>query len=266
MVYYFYKTQAEWTTMLEYESSNGGSNFSNEMKGLKTFLDQHPKISGLILSELQYDYTSIEYPKFTENFKKYLEAMRGCFPDLVIALSLYGSSLIDQYIFPALKWLNIKKIDSYLDFYTVDLVAFNRCTDEFKNIGTAPMSASDTNYTLDNIKEALKLGGFPKEKTYFKFRISPSSADESLNAWILNVEQMCLYPNQTSNWCADTQSSFNEKGQFACTNGVGFMVHYIDFNDPHNCCRCEKPYPSFNAILDGWKGVDTKPCNSLTRL
>jgi hypothetical protein len=43
------------------------------------------------------------------------------------------------------------------------------------------------------------------------------------------------------------------------------MVRYIDIDDPRNCCNCEKPYPAFHAILDGFKGVSTKPCDLLNR-
>jgi hypothetical protein len=41
------------------------------------------------------------------------------------------------------------------------------------------------------------------------------------------------------------------------------MARYIDFDDPNNCCKCVKPFSAFNAILDGFNGVSTKPCDLL---
>jgi len=43
------------------------------------------------------------------------------------------------------------------------------------------------------------------------------------------------------------------------------MVIFIDYDDPGNFCNCEKPYPAFHAILDGFNGISTKTCDLLKR-
>lgn len=58
IVYYGHISQAEWSTVLACESSNGGANSKNEMKGLQAFLNKHPKIAGVILYSLQFDVST----------------------------------------------------------------------------------------------------------------------------------------------------------------------------------------------------------------
>lgn len=58
IVYYGRNNQAEWSSMLASESSNGGANSKDEMKGLKEFLDEHPKIAGIIIYGLHFDVST----------------------------------------------------------------------------------------------------------------------------------------------------------------------------------------------------------------
>ncbi|XP_025198334.1 uncharacterized protein LOC112596767 [Melanaphis sacchari] len=264
-LYYGYMTIQEWTKILACESCNGGTNSLDEMKGLKAFLDEHPGIAGLIISGLEYDYDSPEFPGFSENLKTYLEVMKKSFPDLIIGLVFTGGFPIDQYTNPMIPWLDINVIDSAVDFYVISFMCFNDCTEDFRG-GIAPMTASNTNYTMDKLKDVLKQASIPKEKTHFKFRISPTSdPNDSLTNCDLTTEQICLRPQETCTWCVDSQTSFNEKGKFSKEYGAGFVASLLDFNDPDNCCNCEKPYPGFNALLDGFNGVTTKPCALLNR-
>ncbi|XP_060847578.1 uncharacterized protein LOC132927133 [Rhopalosiphum padi] len=263
--YYGHDNQAQWSEVLACESSNGGANSLDEMKSLKAFFDKHPKIEGVILTNLLYDLTSSEFPGYTENLKTYLEVMRKKFPKLVIGFNLIGVLLIDQFINPKFKWLDITVIDSVVDFYDVSLEFFNPCTADLRNTGITPMNGSNTKYTLEKVRDALQQLSFPKEKTYFKFRTSPVSPDDSKTICDVNIAKMCVDPSIACDWCADTLLSYNEKGQYSKENGEGFMVRYIDIDDPENCCNCEKPYPAFHAILDGFKGVSTKPCDLLNR-
>jgi hypothetical protein len=54
-VVYGHSTQEEWSQVLACEACNNGSNSQLEMKGLKSFLDQHPGIKGLLISNLELD-------------------------------------------------------------------------------------------------------------------------------------------------------------------------------------------------------------------
>jgi len=44
--------------MLACEACNGGTNSLDEMKGLKAFLDEHPGITGLILTTFENSVTT----------------------------------------------------------------------------------------------------------------------------------------------------------------------------------------------------------------
>ncbi|XP_026819366.1 uncharacterized protein LOC113558038 [Rhopalosiphum maidis] len=263
---YGHTTIQEWTAMLACESCNGGTNSLDEMKGLKAFLDEHPGIDGLVLTSLEYDDDSDEFMGYSENLKTYLEVMKKSFPNLFVGLDLSGRFLIDHFTNPRIPWLDITTVDSVTDFYVVSVVFLNECTsNDFRN-GIAPITASYTNYTLDKLKDVLKQASIPKEKIHFKFKINPTSdPNDSFTYCDLTMEKICLQPQETCTWCVDTLTSFNEKGNYANKYGAGFIGSSIDFNDPDNCCNCEKPFPGFNAILDGFNGVTTKPCDLLNR-
>jgi len=57
-VYYSHGTQSEWTKVLACEACNEGANSLDEMKGLKAFLDEHPGITGVILTSIENDETT----------------------------------------------------------------------------------------------------------------------------------------------------------------------------------------------------------------
>ncbi|XP_026819410.1 uncharacterized protein LOC113558094 [Rhopalosiphum maidis] len=264
-LYFGHASQKEWSIKLANETCNGGNNSKEDMKGLKVFFDNHPNITGLIIGNLEYTYYSEEFPTYTENLKIYLETMRSIFPKLIIGLAFRGVLLIDQFTYSSLKWLDIGVIASVTDFFLIDAVLLNECTKDFITTGLSPKTSSLTIYTLDKLKDVLIQGSFPKEKTYFKYMISPRSSDNTTEDCTLTLEQMCLTPQNSCNWCVETESSLNEKGKFANENGAGFMVTFIDINDPNNHCGCEKPYSWFYAILDGWNGAITKVCDLLKR-
>jgi len=64
--------------------------------------------------------------------------------------------------------------------------------------------------------------------------------------------EMCKKEEGTCDVCADTQQTLNLKGQFAKNNGAGFIVNSIDYDDTKCDCKCNNPYPGFQAILDGF--------------
>ncbi|XP_060859529.1 uncharacterized protein LOC132936780 isoform X2 [Metopolophium dirhodum] len=251
-VYYGHVTQSEWTQILACEACNGGTNSLDEMKGLKAFLDEHPGITGLILTSIENGETTnlkpIEFPGYSENLKKYLDVMKTSFPQLEIGIEVSGKFLIDQFTAP--------EIPFYL----------NDCTNDLIKTGIAPMTSKSTNYTLEKLKCILPLTSFPKDKTYFKFRLSPASdPSDSKTICDLNIQKMCVHPKDACKYCSDTLESFNEKGKFAKENGVGFFTSNMDVNDPRNLCKCEKPFATFNALLDGFNGVTSKPCKLLIK-
>lgn len=42
---------------------------------------------------------------------------------------------------------------------------------------------------------------------------------------------------------------------------MGFVTSGIALNDPKNQCKCEKPFASFYALLDGFNDApSSKPC------
>ncbi|KAL4154323.1 hypothetical protein QTP88_000202 [Uroleucon formosanum] len=55
-------------------------------------------------------------------------------------------------------------------------------------------------------------------------------------------------------------SAFEHNGQFAFENGAGFITEEIGLNDPENKCKCEKPFGSFYALLNGFECGIPKPC------
>ncbi|XP_060834939.1 uncharacterized protein LOC132917951 [Rhopalosiphum padi] len=264
IIYYIHETQ-EWPTVLGCNSSNEGNNSFDEMKALKGFFDEHPKIAGILLVGLEYQSKSDEIPGLSEKFKKYLDLLKKTFPELIVGVEFRGKFLIDHYTKPLIKWLDINLISSAMDFYVISLEYFNPCTADLINTGIAPMNGSNTKYTLEKLVEALQHLKFPNEKIYFKFGIVPVSPDELEYTCNMTNEKLCVQPQLMCDWCSDTQLSYNEKGKFSANNGAGFMVRYIDFDDPDNCCQCETPYPAFNAILDGFNNVETKTCDLFNR-
>ncbi|XP_060847780.1 uncharacterized protein LOC132927285 [Rhopalosiphum padi] len=298
-VVYGHATQEEWTQVLACEACNNGTNSQNEMKGLKYFLDQRPGIKGLLITNLELDENSVDFPEYSENFKVYLDTMRSNFPDLAIGLFLIGKFIVDQYTNPKLTWLNFTIIDQSVDSYVISVVTFNDCTDEFRLLGTAPIGLSNslnttslghsnssstvstnssstgstnltmpvTNYTLSNLKDILADLSIPQNKTYYRYRMHPLTPDDSISTCNSTLAQICSNETDSSSWCYENLDSFNAKGQFAKDNGAGFMVTFIELNDPENNCKC-KPYPWFNAILDGFNGKSvntTKECALLNR-
>ncbi|XP_060860287.1 uncharacterized protein LOC132937481 [Metopolophium dirhodum] len=265
-VYYGHMTQSEWTQMLACEACNGGINSLDEMKGLKAFLDEHPGITGLILTTFENGKNAIEFPGYSENLKKYLEVMKTSFPQLEIGIEVSGKFLVDQFTAPVIPWLDIKVIAPVTDFFVIFLMYLNDCTNDLISTGIAPMTSKSTNYTLENLKCILPQASFPKEKTYFRYKLNPSSDPKGSNTRCdLTIQKMCTNPSDTCLFCSDTLESFNEKGKFAKENGVGFFTSNIDMNDPTNLCKCEKPFASFYALLDGFNGVTSKPCDLLIR-
>ncbi|XP_060860286.1 uncharacterized protein LOC132937480 [Metopolophium dirhodum] len=265
-VYYGHMTQSEWTQMLACEACNGGTNSLDEMKGLKAFLDEHPGITGLILTAFENGKYAIEFPGYSENLKKYLEVMKTSFPQLEIGIEVSGTFLVDQFTAPVIPWLDIKVIAPVTDFFVISLLFLNECTNDLISTGIAPMTSKSTNYTLENLKCILPQASFPKEKTYFRYKLNPSSDPNDSNTRCnLTIQKMCTNPSDTCLFCSDTLESFNEKGKFAKDNGVGFFTSNIDMNDPTNLCKCEKPFASFYALLDGFNGITSKPCDLLIR-
>ncbi|KAL4154348.1 hypothetical protein QTP88_000227 [Uroleucon formosanum] len=109
-VYYGYATQSEWTQVLACEVCDGGTNSLDEMKGLKAFFNEHPGITGVILSAFEHNEYSTEFPGFSENLKKYIEVMKSSFPGLEVGIQFDGQFLIDQYTNPQIPWE--EKLDS----------------------------------------------------------------------------------------------------------------------------------------------------------
>ncbi|XP_060847550.1 uncharacterized protein LOC132927102 [Rhopalosiphum padi] len=247
--------------MFPNECSDGGKNLSKAMEGLNTFLTDHKGLAGVILTAIQSEPEESAFPTYSENFKKYVDMLRKKFPELIIGLDIFGGILMNQYMDPKFTWLNISVIDYAIDFYAVTTEYFNLCTADFRNTGIAPLNGSNTNHTLDKLKDVLQQACIPTEKTYFTFILNPDTPDDTLTMCDVNNEKVCTQPQVACDWCVGTLLSYNEKGQFAHTNGAGFIARYIDFDDPNNCCNCEKPFPTFNAILDGFNGVSTKPCD-----
>eukprot|EP00102_Acyrthosiphon_pisum_P022262 XP_016659472.1 PREDICTED: uncharacterized protein LOC107883628 isoform X2 [Acyrthosiphon pisum] len=89
----------------------------------------------------------------------------------------------------------------------------------------------------------------------------PSIPDDDVSS----IPEMCVNPSKTCLYYRESLESFNENGKFAKDNAVGFLTSYIDLNDPSNLCKCEKPFASFYAILDGFNDVTTKPCDLLIK-
>ncbi|KAL4134709.1 hypothetical protein QTP88_006432 [Uroleucon formosanum] len=216
-LYYGHASEAEWTQLL---ACDGETNSLDEMIGLEAFFNEHPGITGVILSAFEHNEYSIELPGFSENLKKYIEVMKKTFPVLEIGIQFQGHFLIDQYTNPQMSWLDMALIEPVTDFFIIKVSDLNECTGEsLYNSGIAPMTSSTTAYTM-----------------------------------------MCEHPLDTTLYCSESMESFYEKGQFAFENGAGFITDEIELNDPENQCNCEKPFGSFYALLNGFEGGIAKPC------
>ncbi|KAL4154307.1 hypothetical protein QTP88_000188 [Uroleucon formosanum] len=261
-VYYGYATQSEWTQVLACEVCDGGTNSLDEMKGLKAFFNEHPGITGVILSAFEHNEYSTEFPGFSENLKKYIEVMKSSFPGLEVGIQFEGQFLIDQYTNPQIPWLDIAVIEPVTDFFIISVMHLNDCTDEsLYNSGIAPMTSSTTPYTMEKIKSILPELSIPKGKLYFKYMLNPySDPNDSHTLCDLTIQQMCEHPLDTTLYCSESMESFYKKGQFAFENGAGFITEEIGLNDPENKCKCEKPFGSFYALLNGFECGIPKPC------
>ncbi|KAE9534428.1 hypothetical protein AGLY_008518 [Aphis glycines] len=236
------------------------ANALKEMNSLKVFFKAHKGIAGLILVDITYEPSDPEIAKFTENFKIYLDVLKKTFPNLAIGLDLFGAFLIDQYNDPKRVWLDFKVLDVSIDFYAVTMESFSPCNADFKT-GTTIKSGKNINHTLDILADVLQKTSIPKAKTYFKFETNPKSPDDTLILCDMNNEKLCELPsNATSDWCSDTIATYNEKGKFSKEYGAGFIARYIDFEDKNNTCKCEKSFFAFYALLDGFNGITSKPC------
>ncbi|XP_026820059.1 uncharacterized protein LOC113558732 isoform X2 [Rhopalosiphum maidis] len=154
-----------------------------------------------------------------------------------IGLLLVGKFIVDQYTKPKLTWLNFTIIDPSVDFYMISVVTFNECTDQFRLLGTAPIGVLTSKNNTGSTN-------------------SSSNGSTNLTMPVTNYTLICLNSTDSSSWCYETLDSFNAKGKFANDNGAGFVVNIIKLDDPKNDCKCG-PYPSFNAILDGFNGKNT---------
>ncbi|KAL4134690.1 hypothetical protein QTP88_006416 [Uroleucon formosanum] len=262
-LYYSYATHEEWIQVLAYETSNGG-NHSSEMTALGEFLNEHPGITGVIFRYLEHNEHSTELHGFSENLKKYIEMMKTTFPSLEVGIQFKGRFLIDQYTNPQIPWLDIAVIEPVTDFFIIAVMILNDCTDEsLYKTGVAPMNSSTTAYTMEKIKSILPKLSIPKEKLYFKYILGPMShPNDSYSLCDLTIQKMCERPSDTTLYCSESMESFYKKGQFAFENGAGFMTDEIGMNDPENICKCEKPFGSFYALLNGFEGGILKPCAS----
>ncbi|XP_050057975.1 uncharacterized protein LOC126550440 isoform X2 [Aphis gossypii] len=257
-LYYGRETTTDWANVL----GNGcaEANALKEMNSLEVFFEAHKGIDGLILVGITYEPSDPEFANFTENFKIYLDVLKKKFPNLAIGLDLFASFLIDQYNDPKRVWLDFKVLDVSIDFYAVTMEEFNPCNADFKT-GTVIKSAKNIIHTLDILADVLQKTNIPKAKTYFKFKTNPESPDDTLILCGMNNEKLCELPSTvTCDWCSDTIASYNEKGKFSKEYGAGFIARYIDFEDKNNTCKCEKPFFAFYALLDGFNGITSKPC------
>ncbi|KAE9534576.1 hypothetical protein AGLY_008666 [Aphis glycines] len=256
-LYYGRMTSPDWCTMLE----NANTNALREMESIKGFFKDHQGIAGLILCGISYDEYDPKCPKFTENFKIYLDVLQKTFPNLAIGLDLFGCNLIDQYNYPIRVWLDFKVLDVSVDFYAVTMEVFNPCSPEF-NTGIVIKSGNFTDYTLDKLADVLQKMSIPKAKTYFKFNTCPDENTDILTDCDLTNEAFCeMQPfNISTDWCSDTIATYNEKGEFSKEYGAGFMTRYINLEDNNNTCQCERPFFAFYALLDGFNGTTSKPC------
>ncbi|KAL4154327.1 hypothetical protein QTP88_000206 [Uroleucon formosanum] len=261
-LYYSHISLEEWTQVLACEACDGGTNSLDEMIGLEAFFNEHPGITGVILSAFEYNDDSTEFPGFSENLKKYIEVMKTTFPALEIGIEFNGRFLIDQYTDPQIPWLDIAVIEPVTDFFIISVTRLNECDNPaLYNSGVSPMNSSTTPYTMENIEGILPELSIPKEKLYFKYSLRPwSDPNNTPTICYLTIQQMCEYPSNTTIFCSDTMESFYEKGQFAFKNGAGFMTDDLVFNDPENKCKCEKPFGSFYALLNGFECGIVKPC------
>ncbi|KAE9521592.1 hypothetical protein AGLY_018011, partial [Aphis glycines] len=199
-LYYGWSDALDWCKMLK----NASTNSLIEMKSIKGFFKDHQGITGLILTGLSYDDPDPECPKFTENFKIYLDVMKKTFPNLAIGLDLFGFYLIDQFNDPKRAWLDFKVLDVSIDFYAVTMESFSPCNADFKT-GTTIICGNTTNHTLDILADVLQKTCIPKAKTYFKFKTHPEAPDDVHTFCDMTNEKLCELPsNATSDWCSDT--------------------------------------------------------------
>ncbi|KAL4134678.1 hypothetical protein QTP88_006404 [Uroleucon formosanum] len=132
-LYYSHISQEEWTQVLACEACDGGTNSLDEMIGLEAFFNEHPGITGVILSAFEHNVTknlllmfdltkaseySTEFPGFSENLKKYIEVMKSSFPGLEVGIQIEGRFLIDQLTDPQIPYFESSvSVPSSGEFY-----------------------------------------------------------------------------------------------------------------------------------------------------
>ncbi|VVC30422.1 Hypothetical protein CINCED_3A009258 [Cinara cedri] len=252
-VYYGHITEQEWSQVLACDAGcSGGVNAKDEMEGIQAYLNEHQGITGLILTGLEYNIESNKFQNYTDNLKIYLEVLRQTFPDLEIGINIDGNYIIDTYNNVYAEWLNFKDIDILLDFYVVSFIDFNQCSSNFYVGGTVPWNGN-ADYTIEKAIISLEKLNIIKEKTHFKFTLNPTLCDVNGQSYCnVTFQKLCTNSSETSDWCVDTEETFREKGRISKQYAAGFVVDNIDLNDPHGCCQCDNPFPSFYYILDGW--------------
>jgi len=250
-LYIGHKTREEWTQVIGCGNAME-VNAIDEMKGLKAFLDQYPGIKGFIICALEPNENTKECPNFSKNLGVYLSVMKKTFPDLIIGVNIRLIDIINYNCKPhKYDWLEINDIDDLVVFYLISFSLLNECTEDLKYGGIYPLSGSAPN-TLVKAKCVLDEMKITQNKLIYRFNlmIEPNnSPDFDCKS---TYSEMCLKGEGTCDACADTQNTLNLKGQFAKNNGAGFIVNSIDYDDTICACKCNTPYPGFQALLNGY--------------
>jgi len=259
ILYYGRITREDWTHVLGCGQSCA-DNAADEMESLKAYFDQYGKIAGLVIYGLEPNENTKDCPKFSTNLGVYLRVMKETFPKLIIGINIRAINIIQYNGKPHnLEWLTITDIDDFVDFYVLSYSELNTCTDDLKCGGIFPESGSAPN-TMESVQCIIKEMNIKPNKLLFRYNLNAIDKDSSLPLTCLQLySEICRKGEGTSDLCADTQATFKLKGEFAKNNGNGFIVRFIDLDDTTGCdCKCNTPYPAFQAILDGYNNANTE--------
>jgi len=262
IVSYGHHIREDWTEILGCVDPVT-QNAVDEMKSLQAFMVPYSNITGLLLTGLQPNENSVDCPNFSKNLVVYICEMKKTFPKLIIGIDIPILDIIYYNTQPHnVTWLDIGVIDAYISFYVISFFDFNSCTDDLRYVGIIPESGCATN-TLEKVKCTIKEMKISSKKLLFGYILNSISKDSPYFECKNTYSEICRKRDGTSDVCADTQDTLKSKGKFAKANGNGFVASFIDLDDTVCACKCNTPFPAFQALLDGFNNASSKSNCSL---
>ncbi|CAI6363316.1 unnamed protein product [Macrosiphum euphorbiae] len=263
-VYVFYRhpNLEDWANALFF------GHFKTEAQKIQEFTGRYP-VKGLILDDMEYPaLNNNSEVDFYKNLTDYVTAIKTTIPGLEIGFYLSARTFILS-VNKKLNstWFDFGKMNDLLDFYVIEFVTFNECSDEFLHSGITPIESTDPAVmTLNKFAAAFEQSKIAKEKVHFEFLIRPIPKPEKLTIMhrcTFSYNEYCENRGDLQGiYCVDKQGIFFEKGKFAKKYSKGFIGNDIDLVDRDNKCHCDNKYITFYMLLNGYNDAEPLTCKA----